>query len=236
MKTQLWRVGLFAWAGLFLFACAGGAQNTASNPKAADSAAAKAPAADPAQATQPGGCPGVDSGAQVVSAGLKGQAAAEALMARWKDANPSADWEAEERLSRTFLPAADNSHLLAKDSQRTGHTYRNVSERDLLTWKRETERLVVAGSKVFHSADELESTIAVSCDMCHPNAANTHPETYPKFQSQIGKVVLLRDMINWCIVNAVRGEQMDADDPRMRAMEAYIISQRTGTKLVYGKH
>jgi cytochrome c len=72
--------------------------------------------------------------------------------------------------------------------------------------------------------------------MCHPNAANTHPETYPKFQTQLGRVALLRDMINWCLEHPVRAKPMDADDPRMRAMEAYIISQRAGTTLAYGKH
>lgn len=167
---------------------------------------------------------------------LRGQAAAEVLMAKWKERNPGVDWEAEERLSRTFLPAADNANLLAEGSQKAGHPYRNWTERDLLTWKRETERFVVAGSKVFHSGDELDSTIAVSCDMCHPNAANTHPETYPKFQSQIGKVVLLRDMINWCLEQAARAPRMASDDPRLRALEAYIISQRAGTAMAYGKH
>jgi hypothetical protein len=167
---------------------------------------------------------------------LRGQAAAEALMAKWKEKNPGVDWEAEERLSRTFIPAADNSGLLAEDSQKTDHPYRNWSEHDLLEWKRETERLVVAGSKVFHDAAELESSIAVSCDMCHPNAANTHPETYPKYQTQIGRVVLLRDMVNWCLEQAVRAPRMSSDDPRMRAIEAYIISQRAGTPMAYGKH
>lgn len=51
--------------------------------------------------------------------------------------------------------------------------------------------------------------------MCHPDGANTHPETYPKFQVQMGGVVLLRDMIKWCIEQAVRGEVLTADDTRM---------------------
>ena len=89
---------------------------------------------------------------------------------------------------------------------------------------------------MFHSGDDLGSTIAVSCDMCHPNAANTHPETYPKFQTQIGHVVLLRDMINWCLEHPVRAPRMAEDDPRIRAMEAYIISQRAGVPMAYGKH
>lgn len=165
-----------------------------------------------------------------------GQKIADSLMAKWKTANPAQDWEAEERKSRTFLPAADNSAILAADTQAPGHPYRAFTQQDVDTWKRETETFAVAGSKVFHSADELGSTIAVSCDMCHPNAANTHPETYPKFQTQLGRVVLLRDMINWCLEHPVRAKTMDADDPRMRAMEAYIISQRAGAALAYGKH
>jgi hypothetical protein len=103
-------------------------------------------------------------------------------------------------------------------------------------WKDETERVALAGSEVFHSADKLGSTVAVSCDMCHPHAANTHPETYPKFQVQLGRVALLRDMINWCIQHPVRGPPFADDDPRMRALESYILAQRRGKALEYGKH
>lgn len=165
-----------------------------------------------------------------------GQKISDALMAKWKAAHPDQDWEAEERKSRTFLPATDNGAILTASTQAPGHPYRNFTQQDVDTWKRETETFAVAGSKVFHSGEELGSTIAVSCDMCHPNAANTHPETYPKFQTQLGRVVLLRDMINWCLEHPVRAKPMDADDPRMRAMEAYIISQRAGATLAYGKH
>lgn len=168
--------------------------------------------------------------------GLIGQQLADSLMHGWQQENPGVDWEAEERKSRTFVGAADNAHLLVKGTQAGAHPYRTFTEQDLLAWKRETERLVVAGSKVFHSAEELGSTVAVSCDMCHPNAANTHPETYPKYQMQLGRVVLLRDMINWCLEQPLRAPKMEADDPRMRALEAYIYSQRAGVPLAYGKH
>ena len=70
--------------------------------------------------------------------------------------------------------------------------------------------------------------------MCHPDAANTHPETYPKFQPQLGRVALLRDMINWCIEHPVRGVKLEPDAPQMRALEAYIIAQRKGTAMNYG--
>jgi thiosulfate dehydrogenase len=52
-------------------------------------------------------------------------------------------------------------------------------------WGHEALAMVTHGSTVFHSGDELGSTIGVSCDMCHPDAANTHPETYPKLQPQL---------------------------------------------------
>ena len=99
-----------------------------------------------------------------------------------------------------------------------------------------THSLVLEGAQVFHDADRLGSTISVSCDMCHPDAANTHPETYPKYQTQIGKPVVLREMINWCIEHPVRGPKLAHDDPRMVALEAYIYAQRTGTPLAFGKH
>ncbi|MCJ7808813.1 MAG: hypothetical protein MUP26_00995, partial [Desulfobulbaceae bacterium] len=76
----------------------------------------------------------------------------------------------------------------------------------------------------------------VSCDMCHPNASNTHPETYPKFQKQLGKVVALRDMINWCIENPLEGKPLALDDSKMIALEAYITWERKGTPLDAGKH
>lgn len=165
----------------------------------------------------------------------EGQAAADAMMASWQKKNPGEDWESEVRSRHWFAPVHDNADVLA-EGQGSGAPGRNFGDRDLLVWKRETETLVAAGARIFHSGDELGSTIAVSCDMCHPDAANTHPETYPKYQTQIGKAVLLRDMINWCLQHPVRAEPMAEDDARMRALEAYIYAQRSGTPLAFGKH
>jgi cytochrome c553 len=36
----------------------------------------------------------------------------------------------------------------------------------------------------------------VVCAQCHPDGANTHPETYPKFQKQLGKVAPMWEMVN----------------------------------------
>jgi len=163
----------------------------------------------------------------------EGQAVANELMAKWQKENPQADWVAEEKERHTLIPPHDNSALVGKDKQ--GHTYGEVTADDVRVWRRETEKFVVAGSRIFHSGSELGSTIAVSCDMCHPHAANTHPETYPKFQVQMGRAVLLRDMINWCIEHPVRGKPLAEDSIEMKALEAYILAQRKGEKLSYGR-
>jgi cytochrome c len=86
----------------------------------------------------------------------------------------------------------------------------------------ETAKFIEEGKEIFHSPDKLGGTIGVSCDMCHPDAVKTHPETYPTHQTQLQRVARLRDMINWCIENPVKGQPLNPDDPYLRALEAYI--------------
>ncbi len=170
-----------------------------------------------------------------VPEGTPGTSIAGALMQQWLRKNPDSSWEAEERERHALQPAADNLDVVGHQGVQE-QTYGTVTSRDVSLWKAETERVALAGSQVFHNSDELGSTIGVSCDMCHPHASNTHPETYPKFQAQLGRVALLRDMINWCIEHPVRGKPLASEDPKMRALEAYILAQRKGKTLDYGKH
>jgi thiosulfate dehydrogenase len=108
------------------------------------------------------------------------------------------------------------------------------TEREKKIWQAELDKVVTEGDRLFHS-DEL-GTNGVACAMCHPHASNTHPESYPKFQAQLKKVAVLRDMANWCIENPLEGKPLAYDDPRMVALEAYMLSRRAGTKLEAGKH
>jgi cytochrome c len=153
-------------------------------------------------------------------------------MSQWRQKNPNREWVDAELEKHTIEPPADNNALVGSTQ---GQVYGQITKRDVDAWARESLVMAAAGSTVFHDASQLGSTIAVSCDMCHPNAANTHPETYPKFQMQLGRVALLRDMINWCIEHPVRGTPLAPDDPKMRGLEAYIYAQRRGTPLDYGK-
>jgi thiosulfate dehydrogenase len=162
----------------------------------------------------------------------EGQKISDALMAQWKASNPNSNWVKDEVEAHQIVVPADNSKLIGTGQS---STYGTVTPQDVQVWKNETYKTAVYGSTVFHSGDQLGSEIAVSCDMCHPRAANTHPESYPKFQPQLGRVALLRDMINWCIEHPVRGKVLAPDDPKMRALEAYILAQRKGVALDYGK-
>lgn len=108
------------------------------------------------------------------------------------------------------------------------------SRREMRTWDAELDKAVKEGYRLFH--DSSLGSNGISCDMCHPDADDTHPQTYPKFQTQLKGVALLRDMINWCIENPLEGKRLADDDPRMKALEMYILWAHKGEVLVPGKH
>ena len=172
----------------------------------------------------------------------RAQAVSDELMDQWRRAHPGERWEVAQA-SQT-----GGEHLYASGSAKQapaaapslavqqGDTYASFQPRDYKVWKAETDKFVAEGKRIFHDDKALGSTIGISCDMCHPDAANTHPETYPKYQVQLQRVALLRDMIDWCIENPIKGKALDPNDPKLRALEAYIYAQRKGVALDYGKH
>jgi cytochrome c len=108
------------------------------------------------------------------------------------------------------------------------------TKEDVEHWQNEYMSVVKKGRELWTSA--ALGTNGVACAQCHPNAANTHPETYPKFQQQLGRVVAFREMINWCIQQPLEGQPLGLDDPDMIAMEAYATWERRGVELAPGKH
>ncbi|MBK1718649.1 cytochrome C [Thiocystis violacea] len=108
------------------------------------------------------------------------------------------------------------------------------SQADLERWSQQYMEVANQGRQLWVSADL--GTNGVACAQCHPNAANTHPETYPKFQKQLGKVANLWEMVNWCIRNPLEGQPLAADDPRMTAILSYVTYERRGVALDPGKH
>jgi cytochrome c len=108
------------------------------------------------------------------------------------------------------------------------------TQTDLDRWQAEYLSVVAQGERLFHGG--LGNANTVSCDQCHPNASNTHPETYPKFQKQLGRVADQWEMINWCIMNPLESTPLAADDPKMIALLAYIRQERRGEPLAPGMH
>jgi thiosulfate dehydrogenase len=156
-----------------------------------------------------------------------------ALMAKWREQHPDAQWQMAQAQTN---PRQGQAGVPAAPQAGQGEVYERLTPREQMIADAETAKFIEEGKEIFHDPGKLGGTIGVSCDMCHPDAANTHPETYPKFQTQLQRVALLRDMINWCIENPVKGKPLSPDDPRLRALEAYILAQRNGTALAYGKH
>ena len=110
----------------------------------------------------------------------------------------------------------------------------DFTKEDLARWDAQFQLVAKQGRELWTSP--ALGTNGVVCAQCHPNGANTHPETYPKFQKQIGKVVSLWEMANWCIANPLEGKRLAADDPKMTAIVAYMHWERRGMKLEPGKH
>ena len=108
------------------------------------------------------------------------------------------------------------------------------TELDVEMWFEEYVAVVKEGRAAW--TDASLGSNGVVCAQCHPNAANTHPETYPKFQKQLGRVAQMWEMVNWCIRNPMEGKNLAADDPRMTAIMSYISFERRGVKLDPGKH
>ena len=108
------------------------------------------------------------------------------------------------------------------------------TKKDQERWEKEYMSVVQKGRDLWTSPQL--GTNGVACAQCHPNAANTHPETYPKFQQQLGRVIALREMINWCIQQPLEGKPLALDDARMVAIESYVTYERRGVALEPGKH
>ena len=108
------------------------------------------------------------------------------------------------------------------------------TQKDQERWEKEYLSVVQKGRELWTSPQL--GTNGVACAQCHPNAANTHPETYPKFQQQLGRVIALREMINWCIQQPLEGKPLALDSKDMVALEAYVAHERRGVALAPGKH
>jgi len=106
------------------------------------------------------------------------------------------------------------------------------TEKDLELMNKELIELVKKGDELWHSPTLGKN--GLTCANCHPDAANSNPHTFPKFQDNIGKVATLREMINWCIKRPLEGKELPEDSEEMKALEAYAIYMYRGFPLKPG--
>ena len=58
----------------------------------------------------------------------------------------------------------------------------------------ETAKAIKRGQELWN--DRSLGTNGQNCNMCHADGAVTHPETFPKFKQQYGRVVTAQEFIN----------------------------------------
>jgi thiosulfate dehydrogenase len=90
------------------------------------------------------------------------------------------------------------------------------------------------GRDLWHGSNASMSTNGLACGNCHPDAAASNPQTFPKFQANLGRVIPIREMINWCIMVPQGGTALDVNGPDMVAMEAYATYMYRGIKIEPG--
>ena len=98
--------------------------------------------------------------------------------------------------------------------------------------REETDKVIKRGEVLWK--DRQLGTNGQNCNMCHPNGAATHPETFPKFKQQFRRVVTVQEFINWCIVAAMRGDSQEIGSEDLTALEAYQAHENRGQIMEIG--
>lgn len=93
---------------------------------------------------------------------------------------------------------------------------------------------VKQGDDLWHSGKL--GTNGLACGNCHPDGSASNPHTWPKYQTNLGKVGTLREMINWCIAVPMQGKPLALDSAEMIAMEAYATYTHRGVAIAPGKN
>jgi thiosulfate dehydrogenase len=94
--------------------------------------------------------------------------------------------------------------------------------------------LVDKGRDLWHGTKPEMANNGLACGNCHPDAAASNPQTFPKYIPAFNKVVPFREMVNWCIQNPQGGKALDVNGEEMTAMEAYAFSLHRGEKIEPG--
>lgn len=93
---------------------------------------------------------------------------------------------------------------------------------------------VKRGFDMWYGARADMANNGLACANCHPDAAATNPQTFPKFLPMFNKVVTYRSMVNWCIETPQGGKALDVSGDDMTAIEAYSFYLHRGVPIETG--
>lgn len=108
------------------------------------------------------------------------------------------------------------------------------TKEELADQEKQLLAVVDHGRDLWHGSLASMSTNGLACGNCHPDAAASNPHTFPKFQADLGHVIALREMINWCIQFPQGGKALDPEGDDMVAMEAYAFYMYRGKTIQPG--
>ncbi|RMG91182.1 MAG: hypothetical protein D6703_05775 [Zetaproteobacteria bacterium] len=86
---------------------------------------------------------------------------------------------------------------------------------------------VALGRKLWH--DEKLGTSGTSCASCHAGYQFLHfdrNQNFPHFVNMVGDVVTLDQMINYCMLNPMKGKEFARDSKELTALAAYFRAYR----------
>jgi len=92
----------------------------------------------------------------------------------------------------------------------------------------DNQQQAIAYGKKLWSDDNL-GTSGVACLSCHADYQLLHLErnqNFPHFVKMVGDVVSLDQMINYCMLNPMKGKQWDKNSKELTAMGAYYRAYR----------
>jgi len=136
---------------------------------------------------------------------------------------------ARSQLRLVLVSMVSAGFLLSSQSiAKTPRTAVEVADERMLLLK-----AVKKGDDLWHNGKL--GTNGLACGNCHPDGAASNPHTFPKFQSNLGKVGTLREMINWCIAVPLQGKPLALDSADMTAMEAYSFFTHRGVAIAPAK-
>lgn len=94
-------------------------------------------------------------------------------------------------------------------------------------------QVVKKGDDLWHNPKL--GTNGLACANCHPDGSASNPQTFPKYQSNLGKVGTLREMINWCATVVLQGSPLAQDSDEMISLEAYSFYTHRGMAVAPGE-